>query len=178
MNKDEILRKAVLVAKQEPIGFDYKTTLENKRKLEEASGRLVAKKLDDIEKQLSSMQDQMDESDKKAPIRSIWTGVVAGVLSAVASYFVMKYVTIPTTKPLTTPNTTANSKKKKYPWTFPTTDKRKAAYLPRYAANPKFDPNEDNATKLRSYPIFAFTFFPGTATRAKRLAYRRGLVPA
>lgn len=37
----------------------------------------------------------------------------------------------------------------------------------RYAANPKFDPNEDNATKLRSYPIFAFTFLPGTATRAK-----------
>lgn len=110
MDKDEILRKAVSIGKKEPIGFDHKTTLENKRKLEEASGRLVAKKLDDIEKRLSSMKDQMDESDKKAPIRSIWTGVVAGVLSAVASYFVMKYVTIPTTKPLTTPNTTANSK--------------------------------------------------------------------
>ena len=80
------------------------------RELAEASGRLLEKRLDRIDERLKNLQDQLEASDKKAPIRSIWTGAVAGVLTAVASYFVMKYVTMPTTIPFTTPTTTANSK--------------------------------------------------------------------
>lgn len=78
--------------------------------LAEASGRLLEKRLDKIDERLKDLQTQLEDSDKKAPIRSIWTGVVVGVLTAVASYFVMKYVTMPTTIPFTTPSTTANSK--------------------------------------------------------------------
>lgn len=97
-----------------PQPFPLSDIIENKVKREwelaEASGRLLEKRLDRIDERLKGLQDQLEASDKKAPIRSIWTGAVAGVLTAVASYFVMKYVTMPTTIPFTTPTTTVNSK--------------------------------------------------------------------
>lgn len=110
MNRDEILRKAVQVHQQEPLELTPRGISRRDRELAEASGRLLEKRLDKIDERLKNLQDQLEDSDKKAPIRSIWTGVVVGVLTAISSYFIMKYVTMPTTSPFTTPSTTANSK--------------------------------------------------------------------
>lgn len=110
MDRDEILRRAVQVPPQGPLEIKPRSISKRDRELAEASGRLLEKRLDRIDERLKGLQDQLEASDKKAPIRSIWTGAVAGVLTAVASYFVMKYVTMPTTIPFTTPTTTANSK--------------------------------------------------------------------
>lgn len=84
MDKDEILRKAVSIGKKEPIGFDHKTTLENKRKLEEASGRLVDERLKKIEEKL--------EEFKPSPIREFVICTLAAVAGGLIVFAIQSVV--------------------------------------------------------------------------------------
>lgn len=65
-----------------PLSDIFESQSRREWELAEASGRLLEKRLDKIDERLKDLQTQLEDSDKKAPIRSIWTGVVVGVLTA------------------------------------------------------------------------------------------------
>ena len=69
MNRDEILRKAVQVHQQEPLGLTPRGISRRDRELAEASGRLLEKRLDKIEDQLKEFLETLTNAGTSCCVR-------------------------------------------------------------------------------------------------------------
>ena len=84
MNRDEILRKAVQVHQQEPLGLTPRGISRRDRELAEASGRLLEKRLDKIEDQLKEF--------KPSPMRDFLLCTLSAVVSGLIVFSIQQLV--------------------------------------------------------------------------------------